>query len=144
MLSSYPSWKVISVWFSVRPCQRRPFSTQASYVDVKMYYSAEGTHVWEHATTTLLKGISELHTAVSHWAMAILAWAGWSSPDFCIYFFLPLVTFTTQMSLLCFRKLQEVKRLQPKPLSELKCLSFFVAKHPKAKYFKTSSADNES
>lgn len=72
-------------------------------------------HVWEHTTATLLKGILEPNTAGSHTATAILTWTGWASPDF----FFPLVTFTTQMSSLCFGKLQEVKRLQSKSLSEL-------------------------
>lgn len=39
------------------------------------------------------------------WATVVLAWAGWSTQ---ISAFLPLVTFTTQMNLLHFRKLQEV------------------------------------
>lgn len=46
------------------------------------------------------------------------------------------------MSLLCFRKLQEIQRLN-RSISEHKYVSFFVAKHPKAKYFKKMMRPNK-
>lgn len=142
MLSSYPSWKVIGVWFSVRPCQRRP-NTSLLCRCKNVLLCRRHACVGAHNNYTIERHFRAAHCcfSLSHGYFS-MSWMKQSR--FLHLFFLPLVTFTTQMSLLCFRKLQEVKRLQPKPLSELKCLSFFVAKHPKAKYFKNSSADDES